>query len=83
MTRIVGSPKETGKHTSSVGCINDRNEPVTDPFKSDFEIPKMGGAANLVLNVQMVFPRLGVYRFVVDVDGKRFGEWPFLVVGQE
>lgn len=62
-----------------VTCVNEQQERITDPFQNQFEVPQGGSVINLVVNIQIIFPRLGRFNFVVEIDGRPFASWPVIV----
>lgn len=79
LLHIICEPRETGRHTAMVTCVNEQQERITDPFQNQFEVPQGGSVINLVVNIQIIFPRLGRFNFVVEIDGRPFASWPVIV----
>jgi hypothetical protein len=68
VVRIVGSPAESGSHEFRLQVVNEDGHSVAPKVEGSFHVPSAGGAVQLVLNIQLVFPKHGRYEFSISVD---------------
>ncbi|RKY17313.1 MAG: hypothetical protein DRP63_03925 [Planctomycetota bacterium] len=75
LIRIEATPSEKGEHTFKLVCIDEDGRSILPDMTGKFSIPDQGGSVNIVIKLQVVFPRLGRYTFAVSVDGQELDVW--------
>ena len=66
--RTEAEISESGEHEFRLCCINEDGIPVGLDLKGKFNIAVQGGSANLVGNLNLIFPNLGTYSFRLTGD---------------
>ncbi len=77
--RIEGEIGDQGKHSFDLKCLDLDGQEALPKVEGEFEVPKGGGAASLVLNLQAAFKQPAKYLFVLRVDRVQLQEWPIEV----
>jgi len=75
VARIEGSSAESGQHSYRICCVNEDGAIVGLDFSGNFAIQPNGSGTNLIINVNMVFPKLGAYTFNLAVDKQEVASW--------
>ncbi len=73
--RIQGEIGDQGKHSFDLKCLDLDGQEVLPKLQGEFEVPKGGGAASFVLNIQAAFQKPAKYVFVLRVDRVQLQEW--------
>lgn len=76
VARVEGTRGEAGKHKFKIVCVTEDGGEVAPPIEGELEIPPQGGAANVVMNMQLAFPKLGNYEFAILIDKQQQAVWP-------
>ncbi len=76
VARVEGTRGEAGKHKFRIVCVTEDGGEIAPPIEGELEIPPQGGAANIVMNTQLAFPKLGNYEFAITIDKQQQAVWP-------
>jgi hypothetical protein len=68
VSRIEADLGDAGQHQFDLRCMNDDGAEVMPRLAGQFAVASGGGANNLILNFNTVFPKPGRYTFVLRVD---------------
>ncbi|MBI4564499.1 MAG: hypothetical protein HY716_07400 [Planctomycetes bacterium] len=75
VARVLSEPGESGPHEFRIRCVDDDGKPVAQDLDGKFEIPPQGGTVQLVLDMQIVFPKFGRYEFSLAVNRRQMDAW--------
>lgn len=75
IARVVGDRGEAGPHEVKVRCVTEDGGSILPDVSASFEVPQKGGAVHLVMDMQMIFPRHGMYEFSIAVDRLQMDSW--------
>ena len=75
VARITLDPGEGGPHAFKVSIVNEDGASVAPDFAGTFEAPLKGGSVNLIMDLQLIFPKPGRYAFNLFVDNRIEHTW--------
>ncbi len=80
VARITLEPGEGGPHAFKIAIVNEDGASVAPDFTGSFEAASKGGNVNLVMDLQLIFPKPGRYAFNLFVDNRIEHSWSMDVV---
>lgn len=75
VAHIKGSMNEAGPHDFRLRVLNEEGHPVAPDNEGNFVVPKGGGGANIIGDIQLILPAYGRYTFSLSVDKHELDTW--------
>jgi hypothetical protein len=74
--RAVPEIGEAGDHQFKIVCLTEDGQPLGFEIEGSFPAPKtFGGAAQVILNMQLGLPKHGRYEFILTIDKQQAARW--------
>jgi hypothetical protein len=76
IARVEADSGDAGPaHTFDLRCMDADGTNIMPPLSGQFIVQKGGGLNNIILGMQMMFPKHGEYTFVLRVDNVQLDSW--------
>lgn len=80
--RFIPEMGDQGRHTFDLLCLGPDGERMLPPIAGQFDAPASGGGANVILGLNMAFPKPGRFVFVLRVDNVQVADLTLTITEQ-